>query len=748
MLPTGARPLLAAKLRVPPTRPGAVLRARLHERLRAARATKLTTVVAPAGWGKTTLLAAWAQDLDERRPVGWLSIDETDDEPVRFFTYALSALDAVAPALARDALAALAAPGLDPVGVAVAALLNAASAADDQYVLVLDDYHLLTDPAIHEQMEFLLAYLPPGLRIVVAGRTDPPLPLARLRARGELTEIRVGDLRCTPAEGAALVTTVGGVPVAAADHLVERTEGWAAGLHLTALALREAPDPTAAAATVRGDERSILDFFTAEVLADLSPEARDLLVRGSVLERLSGPLCDAALATTGAAAALDRLDRAAVFLSALGDGWYRCHRLFRDVLRRELDARDGTSAAAVLTRAADWFLAQGRVEEAVEHRLAADDHRGAVDLVREHFRWYLDRGAMAALLRTGERVAATAADPALYVTLAWAAGLTDRPEESARWLTRAEPLITADAEPLSGWRSLRAAADSAWATYGLPGDLDAALRYGRRTAELEDDPGRWGYVVARQSLAGAFLGAGRFAEAIDVLREVWEVPVRHELPMLFTLQSAGQYAFALGEAGEVARARAVIAEVAAAADAAEKAWGDGAAAAVAVLRLAEARLAAARDPAAALPALRRAVEVAEAWARATVIVSALTSLASAHWATGDSSAARSAMDRAREAAAMGYARPLSVAQLDELEARIGRGASRGARARGDLVEELTDRETAVLRALRGPLTAREIGAELHLSINTVKGYAKSLYRKLGVETRADAVRRGHELGLI
>jgi LuxR family maltose regulon positive regulatory protein len=235
---------------------------------------------------------------------------------------------------------------------------------------------------------------------------------------------------------------------------------------------------------------------------------------------------------------------------------------------------------------------------------------------------------------------------------------------------------------------------------------------------------------------------------VSILRSCWHSPVRSQLPALFLLQLAGQLALALSEAGDVDGMRRLSAEVAEPAAAAETAWGSGAAAAVAGLRLGEARALMATDPAAAVPALERAVQLAEDWGRTVVIVIALASLAAAQWGQGDRSAARLSLARAREAAETGGARPATLQQLDLLEARIGQASTQRAVADGHLYEPLTDRELSILRALRGPLSARDIGAEMYLSINTVKGYTKSLYRKLGVVTRTDAVRRGHELGLI
>ena len=748
MQPFDVRPLLAAKLSVPPVRAGTAPRSRLHARLREGAQSRLTTVIAPAGWGKTTLLAAWARDPGESRPVGWLSLDEADDEPVRFWTYLLSALAVVAPELARQALAALAGQGLDPVDVALPVLLNALAGTDQQYALVLDDYHVLTSTRIHEKLEYLLAYLPPALQLVISARADPPLPLARLRARGELTELRLADLRCTPDEAARLLDSSGALGPEVAAELAERTEGWPAGLHLAALALREGSDLPAVAG---GEQRPIQDYFTGEVLPALDGPARDLLVRCSVLERLSGPLCDAVLGTSGSAAVLDGLERADLFVAAIDPyrRWYRCHQLFREALRRELDTACPDAAAVLLGRAADWYLAGGRVEEAVRHRIAAGDEAGAFALLDG--RWFLDHGAMASLLHFGEQLAGRcAADPQLSVWLAHAAGLTGDDKAAARWwLDRAEPLITGDAAAPPGWRSLRAFADVIWSAYLTPDDSAASLRYARRAVALEDDPANWGWPWTRLVLAVAQRGTGQLEAAVSVLDDAWRAPGRRQLPTLLALQTAGELMLGLVALGEHHRARRIGAEVAPAAAATERAWGPGAAAAVARLRLAEARITLAEQgAAAALPGLRRAVRLAEDWGGPNITVLALTSQAAALWAVGDRAAARTALAQARDSADTDPPRPYASAELAALETRIGRRAVTEARARGRLAEDLTDRELAILRALGGPLTAREIGAELHLSINTVKGYTKSLYRKLGAATRADAVARGRGLGLI
>ena len=228
---TSARTLITVKARVPPLRPGLIDRQRLLGQLLGDGSARLTVVISPAGWGKTTLLAQWVRHMGRACPVAWVSLDESDDEPVRFWTYTLTALKQVAPSVTDGPLGALEAPGVDPVDVALPMLLNALTATDDRHVLVLDDYHVLTDTHLHKQVEFLVTYAPPSLHVVIAGRSDPPLPLARLRAAGQLTEVRAADLRFTVEEAAALVAQVAELvlPAETMSGMVDRTEGWAAG---------------------------------------------------------------------------------------------------------------------------------------------------------------------------------------------------------------------------------------------------------------------------------------------------------------------------------------------------------------------------------------------------------------------------------------------------------------------------------------------------------------------------------------
>ncbi|MGD9990865.1 LuxR C-terminal-related transcriptional regulator [Pseudonocardia sp.] len=727
-------PLLTVKHAVPPVRSSTVRRSRLTDVLDGDD-VRLVAVVAPAGWGKTSLLGAWA---DGRGDVAWVSLDESDDDPHRFWSYvlaALSALDGGGDAIGPGPRDALAAGRLD---LLLPLLVNALAAAPRRHVLVLDDYHVLTDPQIHEGVEFLVAHLPPTARVVVAGRVDPPLPLARLRARGELAELRASDLRFTQPEAAALVSGVLGAPVdvATAATAWARTEGWAAGLQLAGLALR-----TGVTAPAR-DGDHLLDYFTAEVLPALAPRQRDLLVGCAPLDRLSGPLCDAVLKTTGSGAVLASLERAELFVVSLDAGreWYRCHRLLRGAMLRQA----GVDPADVLRRAADWFLAHGRRDDAVRHLLAAGDGQAAAAVLDSSEQWFLDRGSAAAFLQLGEALQPETVSPGLALALAYGAATCGRSDRVGHWLDVCDAGITDDTV-LVAWRSPRAAAAVTRAMFGVPesaaGDAVALAREALRAEGTGGNP------IATIGLGACLVRAGAFAEAADLLADTWERRDADGWPTTLVLQVGGVLGLCLHELGrgdELDRLLAATGPVV------EEADADRPTAALAALpRVVEGmRASAAGRPEAARATLRHAVVLAAAVERPTTRVLALVALADAELACGDRAAARAALAQAREIADDDAPAPVAAARLAGAESRIGRAAVRAAAGAGAMFEELTDRELAVLRALPGPAGRRDIGAALNLSINTVKAYTASLYRKLGVGSREDAVAAGRRLGLI
>ncbi|MFZ0160537.1 MAG: LuxR C-terminal-related transcriptional regulator [Kineosporiaceae bacterium] len=384
-----ASPLLETKLHLPRRRRGLVARPRLSERLSRGVESALTVVSAPAGFGKSTLLAEWLASGPAAPTgegcVGWLSLDRGDNDPTTYWTYLVAALQRVAPGVGTGALALLTSPQPPPIDAVLTTLLNELGAVERDLVLVLDDYHVIESPEVQAGMAFLLEHLPPQVHLVIAGRADPALPLARLRARGELLEIRAGDLRFTPEEAATYLTGAMGLRLTAQDvaALEGRTEGWIAALQLAALSMQGREDVAGFIAGFAGDDRYIVDYLVEEVLQRQPARVQTFLLQTSVLGRLSGPLCDAVTGQDGGRAMLEALDRGNLFVVALDDRrrWYRYHQLFDDVLRaRLLDEQPG-QVPGLHRRASAWYEQNGERPEAIRHALAAEDHERAADLI-------------------------------------------------------------------------------------------------------------------------------------------------------------------------------------------------------------------------------------------------------------------------------------------------------------------------------------------------------------------------------
>ncbi len=381
--------LLETKLYVPRFRRGVVPRPRLSERLDRGTASKLVLVSAPAGFGKTTLLAEWlaagpAAPGDERL-AAWLSLDRADNDPVSFWTYVIAALRTVASGVGEAALALLQTPQPPPIETVLTAALNELGAIAADVVLVLDDYHVVDAREVQDGMAFLLDHLPPRLHVVIVGRADPALPLARLRARGELVEIRAAELRFTPDETAAYLNGMMGLQLTARDVAVleGRTEGWIAALQLAALSMQGRDDVAGFIAGFAGDDRYVVDYLVEEVLQRLPDRVQSFLLQTSILGRLSGPVCDAVTGQGGGKATLEALDRGNLFLFPLDDRrrWYRYHQLFADVLHaRLLDEQPG-QVPDLHRRASAWYERSGEQPLAISHALAAEDFERAAGLV-------------------------------------------------------------------------------------------------------------------------------------------------------------------------------------------------------------------------------------------------------------------------------------------------------------------------------------------------------------------------------
>jgi LuxR family maltose regulon positive regulatory protein len=413
-------PLLRTKLYVPPPRPNLVARPRLIERIdRGLRlGHKLTLISAPAGYGKTTLLSAWwAASESSDRALAWLSLDEGDNDPARFWTYVICALQSLQPDLGQEALSQLQAPQPPPLEGLLTQLLNQIaetfppSPSSPQLILLLDDYHVIETPAIHEALTFLVDHLPPQLHLFIATRADPTLPLPRLRARGQLTEIRAADLRFTAEEAAAFLNQTMGLDLTVADVAIleSRTEGWIAGLQLVALSMRSSEDPSDFIAELTGSDRFILDYLAAEVLRQQPASRQGFLLRTSILDRLCGPLCDAVLNNDEPGSSqrtLKELDAENLFIVPLDNErrWYRYHRLFADFLRSRLHLIHPDRVSTLHRRAAAWYEGRDLDAEAIEHALQGRDLDRAARLIEGTTHALLMRGEVTTLLNWLEQL--------------------------------------------------------------------------------------------------------------------------------------------------------------------------------------------------------------------------------------------------------------------------------------------------------------------------------------------------------
>lgn len=435
--------LLATKLFVPRPPAGLVSRPRLVAQLDAGLDRGLTMVIAPAGFGKTALLADWISRVE--LPVAWLSVDAGDHDPVRFWRHVAHTLDRVCAGVAEqvEPLLSSAGPSSDTVATTV---VNALMAEPADRMVVLDDYHLIENEHVHDSFLFFLESAPPDLSVVVASRVDPPIPLARWRANGKLAEVRAGDLRFTTEEAANLLRGLVGpssaLPDDAVATLATRTEGWAAGLQLAALSLRGSADVAGMVASFSGSHRFILDYLTEEVLAHQSSEMQDFLLETSVLGTLSGPLCDEAIGRTDSQQMLEAIERANLFLVPLDEvrGWWRYHQLFGDLLRARMAQQRPERVRQLHQSAAAWHDEHGILDEAVSHALAADDGATAAQLVERHADKLLMRNEDATLQRWLKvlPVDVVASQPRLLLTRARLAAIRGQVDAARELLDAAE----------------------------------------------------------------------------------------------------------------------------------------------------------------------------------------------------------------------------------------------------------------------------------------------------------------------
>jgi LuxR family transcriptional regulator, maltose regulon positive regulatory protein len=741
--PPGAA-LLWSKLSLPVPRAGLIPRASPQSRLQAGLQSKLCLLSAPPGFGKTTLLTQWCALAGADR-VAWVSLDEGDNDPTRFWVYVVQALRTVEPSVGTAALAALHRTGADLYRAVLPSLHSDLSAVGSRLVLVLDDYHVVTNATCHQTLAFFLDNLPAGVHVVLSTRADPALPLARMRARGELVELRAAELRFTDEEASALLNGSMGLQLTTDDveRLAERTEGWAAALYLAGLSLRGREDASAFIASFQGDDRHVAGYLVAEVLARQPEQVRTFLLRTSVLECLSGPLCDAVLEAEGSAGLLRELERSNLLLVPLDDHgqWYRYHQLFALLLRLELGNREAALLPALHRRAAGWYRRAGNIAEAIHHTVAAGEFNEAGVLIARHWLTYWRREWLAPVTRwlDGLPDEAVTGDPPVAFVAAWIGGFSGASKEKTeRWLAAAERDDYEGALP-EGISSLGfgAALTRAALVYD---DVGRSLRAARRALELtgpEPSPFSW---MALAALGHGLYLSGQPAEARPELEELVRRVSAAEQPYA-VVTALAVLSLIAGDEGRDRTAAARAGHAAALAEAhglrAEPLCGIVHMAVGRALTL-HGKLAEADEQ------LRRALELLGIDSMLVQRAHALLLLASVRQGHGDLPGARALVDQAREL----VERLADPGSLPTLLEQANRSLGLASRPQVAAATPLTERERAVLRLLPTRLSNQEIGRELYVSASTVRSQVQAIYRKLEVTSRAEAVARARHLRLL
>jgi LuxR family maltose regulon positive regulatory protein len=747
-----ATPVLAAtKLHIPALRPGHLHRVELVGTLIAHARSRVALVAAGPGSGKTSLLSEWHADSRERRPFAWISLDSADNDPVRFWDGAFAALQTTAPGIGGSAQAALHSPGTTVTDQVLPLLINDLAELTEPVVLVLDDYHLIENGEIHGACELLVERLPSTVQLVISTRSDPPLPLSRLRARGQLIEIRGGDLRFNMTEAGVFLNDVVGLDLEPDEiaRLHERTEGWAAGLQLAGLSLRGREDHRQLIDAFAGDDQHIVEYLGFEVLDNEPPELREFMVQSSVLERLSGPLCVAVTGYPDSERLLQRLERENAFVIALDSKreWYRYHHLFAELLRHELTRARPELVAELHRRASAWYRDAGAIHEAIGHATAAGAYENAIELITTHWYEFLQRGRQETVASWIDKLPAETVvhDPNLCLTKAWLAVNSGRLDEVDRWIEAAGSTSAGQSEaeelpPLaSGVASLRAIHRY------MSGNVGAAVAAGRRALELERGSAASPWRPVGCPVLGLSLHwRGQREDASQTLTEALRI-AKANGNHLAAMHASGGLAAIEYERGDAASASARATEAIALAEEHDLSehWASSLSLAVSGQLLARND-----NPEAADQVLVRATELARRGIASIEIAYSLLALASSRQRLGRSEEAQDIYDEARKA----VARCEDPGILGERVARAERGArlapSQRASRAGGRSETLSDAELSVLRLLRSELSQREIAGELHLSFNTIKTHTRNIYRKLGVAERTEAISRARELSLI
>lgn len=735
---------LWGRLRPPVALHGSVARQPLLDLMARYVSAKLVLVVAPAGWGKTSLLRDWCSAGEKPRTT-WLSVDRGDNDPAHFWTGAVAAVDGVSPGIGAAALQVLNAAHVKTPEALIGPVINDLARMPERVFLVLDDFHLITNPEIQQSVAYLVEHLPATLGLVIASRSEPALPLARLRAQGEMAEIRADDLRFSEGETRDLLNGTLGLALPPEDihALLERTEGWAAGLYLAGLSLRGHKDPARFIRGFGGDDRQIADYLTAEVLAGQPAEVRTLLLRTSVLGRFSGSLCDAVTDASGSQSLLEELERSQLFLEPLDTTrhWYRYHRLFAELLRRELDRSEPGLAPLLHHRASAWHRQHGSIGEAIDHAVLASDLAAARELIAGHSNMLIDQGLAGNVASWLDRLPPEMIieDARMCLIRGFLGRHVGHPEDVKSWLAAAEA-AAAEGGFTNGPPSIESEASVLWADYHhLVGDLTAAEAASRRAAEVEGAGTAQWQAEALAAMGANLFWRARDAEASAILDQV-AGPTRSLASNLASVRALGCLAAISARAGDLEACERQVHKATdlAARHRLDEYW------ITTTAMLTSAELSADRGelPEAETTALAALDRARRGHARLET-ASALLCLARIRSRTGNADDARARISQASDVISRCAAPGILTEQLTETERLAGERVAVPVpvppqRSGASPPDTLTRREAQVLELLAAGRTNHEIAVQLVVSIHTVERHLQNAYRKIGVRNRADA----------
>jgi LuxR family transcriptional regulator, maltose regulon positive regulatory protein len=715
----------------------------LHEALE----RKVSVISAPTGYGKTTLLAHWRQVEEADLSFAWVSLDEQDDDPVRLWRHIVESLRRVLPEedFGADVLTRMSAVGQSYLEATLPTLINEIAELPYQVVLVLDDYQSISAGEVHESVTFFVEHLPENFHLVISSRSDPPLPLGRWRARGEMNEIRTQELAFSEEEADCLLNEKMGLNIGPDDLLVllERTEGWPAGIYLASLSLQDKEDKHAFIASFRGSNRYIVGLLGDEVLAGLTEDVRQFLLMTSVLRTMTGPLCDAVVGREGSAKILRELARSNLFVVSLDeeDEWYRYHHLFSELLLYELMRSMPDLVPILRRRASVWLEGAGFFEGAIRQAIVAADYRRVGLLITHHWYEYVSAGQTATVQRWLESLPEEMIthDAAFALVQAWIYALGGRREESERFLALAESIPYEGSLP-DGATSVELGAAILRASFGYSG-VQSALESAQRAAELEPKESSPWAALVRFTLGSGLYLTGEISEARKPLEEALSLTEDGQrLVRVVTLSFLSFVAVDEGRTEEAA-SHALAAQALV-----ERLPPQG----IPQTSLAPIALGRALAERGKLEQAQKELENGLSARRRWPGLSpwptliGLLALAPVRAARGDRAGGKAVLAEARTILERypdaGIFPELLERQERKLRARKAR--------QGQLDGELTERELDVLRLLGGVLSTRQMAQSLYVAPSTIRTQIKSIYRKLGVSSRKDAVEEAHARGII